>query len=206
MWRLAEDGGLRPLLESRLAEAYNLPRQILPPVYLQNAAVDVVRSRRDPRAPLDDRRRGSCAYVMDSFPDVDDWRELAAARAAGSRTATCPRGRTFAFDLDGVIATLVPDDDYARGRAVRAGDRPGQPPARRGQPHRHLHRAGQPDGPRLDGDSHATQLDGWGVRHHELRFGKPAADYYVDDRMISLATLASLDRARASRNASRKSA
>jgi hypothetical protein len=27
------------------------------------------------------------------------------------------------------------------------------------------------------------------VRHDELRFGKPAADYYVDDRMISLAAL-----------------
>ena len=30
------------------------------------------------------------------------------------------------------------------------------------------------------------QLAEWGVRYHELRFGKPAADYYVDDRLISL--------------------
>ena len=33
------------------------------------------------------------------------------------------------------------------------------------------------------------QLRSWGVRHDELRFGKPAADFYVDDRAISPATL-----------------
>jgi hypothetical protein len=29
----------------------------------------------------------------------------------------------------------------------------------------------------------------WGVRHHELRFGKPAADVYVDDRATGIASL-----------------
>ena len=41
----------------------------------------------------------------------------------------------------------------------------------------------------MDGDRRASSCERWGVRYHELRFGKPAADYYVDDRMISLATL-----------------
>jgi hypothetical protein len=30
-----------------------------------------------------------------------------------------------------------------------------------------------------------AQLRRWGVRYHELRFGKPQADVYVDDRGIS---------------------
>jgi FMN phosphatase YigB (HAD superfamily) len=30
-----------------------------------------------------------------------------------------------------------------------------------------------------------NQLDEWGVKHHELRLGKPFADIYVDDRGIS---------------------
>ena len=29
------------------------------------------------------------------------------------------------------------------------------------------------------------QLDEWGIKHHELRLGKPFADIYVDDRGVS---------------------
>ena len=29
------------------------------------------------------------------------------------------------------------------------------------------------------------QLDTWGIKHHELRLGKPFADVYVDDRGVS---------------------
>jgi hypothetical protein len=32
----------------------------------------------------------------------------------------------------------------------------------------------------------AKQLKTWGVKYHELKFGKPAADYYVDDRLINM--------------------
>ena len=34
-----------------------------------------------------------------------------------------------------------------------------------------------------------NQMNDWGVRHHELVFGKPGADYYIDDKMISLEDL-----------------
>ena len=30
------------------------------------------------------------------------------------------------------------------------------------------------------------QLKTWGLKYHEVRFGKPEADYYVDDRGIAL--------------------
>jgi hypothetical protein len=33
------------------------------------------------------------------------------------------------------------------------------------------------------------QFKAWGLKYHELRFGKPAADYYVDDRMVSVEML-----------------
>jgi len=29
-----------------------------------------------------------------------------------------------------------------------------------------------------------NQLDEWGIKHHELRLGKPFADIYVDDRGV----------------------
>jgi len=28
------------------------------------------------------------------------------------------------------------------------------------------------------------QLDGWGVRYHQLFLGKPAGDFYIDDKGI----------------------
>jgi hypothetical protein len=38
------------------------------------------------------------------------------------------------------------------------------------------------------------QMLTWGVKYHRLHFGKPAADYYIDDKMIGLDTLAQLDK------------
>jgi hypothetical protein len=31
------------------------------------------------------------------------------------------------------------------------------------------------------------QLIGWGLQFHELHFGKPAGDFYVDDKNVTLA-------------------
>lgn len=186
MWRLGEEGTLRPLLQTGPLEAYNLPRQALPPVYVQNAAVDVVRSS----VILE---RGSMtgsrilAYVMDSFGDVDDWRELAMLERDFPQ-GEMPRGLTFAFDLDGVLAGLVPDGEYGKAEPLAAG----VALARR------LHAAGNrivvftARGSATGRDwleVTRAQLLRWGVPHDALHFGKPAADYYVDDRMISLATL-----------------
>jgi CMP-N-acetylneuraminic acid synthetase len=40
MWRIAEDGLMRPLIETSYQEAYNMPRQALPEVYWQTGYVD----------------------------------------------------------------------------------------------------------------------------------------------------------------------
>jgi CMP-N-acetylneuraminic acid synthetase len=187
MWRLERDGTLAPLLESGIEEAYNKPRQSLPPVYVQNAAVDVVRSAviRERRSMTGARIR---AWVMDSCDDLDDWSEWATAehRLGGAM----PTGQTFAFDLDGVIATLTTDNDYNRSapyapaialvnRLHAAGNRIVVYTARGSQTGRDWQSLTR------------AQLERWGVRYHEVRFGKPAADYYVDDRMLSLAALQS---------------
>jgi hypothetical protein len=127
------------------------------------------------------------AYPMERFQDVDDWSDLAALDRAFPE-GELPKGRTFAFDLDGVLATLVPGDDYRRAEPHA----PGIALASR------LHDAGNrivvytARGSATGRDWTETTLDQlqrWGVPCDELRFGKPAADYYVDDRMVSLATL-----------------
>ena len=36
------------------------------------------------------------------------------------------------------------------------------------------------------------QLAAWGLRYHELKFGKPDADYYIDDKMLDIKELLEL--------------
>jgi len=36
------------------------------------------------------------------------------------------------------------------------------------------------------------QLKSWGLKYHELHFGKPAADFYIDDKMLALSQLGRL--------------
>lgn len=45
MWTIADTGRLRPLLDSGPPEAYNQPRQALPPIHWQTGHVDAIRRR-----------------------------------------------------------------------------------------------------------------------------------------------------------------
>jgi len=44
MWRISPDGRLHPLLSDGEGEAYNTPRQLLPPTYWQTGHLDVIRA------------------------------------------------------------------------------------------------------------------------------------------------------------------
>lgn len=44
MWRLADEGGMAPLLKTDLSEPYNMPRQKLPSTYWQTGQIDAIRS------------------------------------------------------------------------------------------------------------------------------------------------------------------
>ncbi len=43
MWRLREDGGMRPLMDDEFKEPYNMPRQQLPDTYWQTGHIDAIR-------------------------------------------------------------------------------------------------------------------------------------------------------------------
>ena len=38
------------------------------------------------------------------------------------------------------------------------------------------------------------QMAQWGVKYHELRFGKPAGDFYIDDRFVAIESLHNMAR------------
>ena len=94
-------------------------------------------------------------------------------------------GRRLVFDIDGVIACLEPTNNYA----LSEPNRPMIEAINR------LHDAGNTivlhtargfatgmDWSELT----RRRLDEWGLKYHELYFGKPNADYYIDDRMLDM--------------------
>lgn len=93
--------------------------------------------------------------------------------------------KVFCVDIDGVIATLVPGNDYnmagPRQQTIDAINR--------------FYDAGHTiilftaRGTMTGIDWREVterQMREWGVCYHELHFGKPAADHYIDDRNLSI--------------------
>ena len=189
MWLLGEDDGtLSPIAScDSVKEAYNEPRQKLPKVFLQTANVDVAWTKTilEKGSMTGDRIK---PMFTQSFNDIDDASELAQAAAS---VVTRMADKRFVFDIDGVIATLTPSNEYTQA----------EPMASTIGLINQLYDAGNyiilatARGSMTGIDWRPVteqQMKDWGVKYHELHFGKPAGDYYVDDRFISLHDLADL--------------
>lgn len=186
MWHMDEQGILSPIMKE-ISECYNMPRQQLPKVYYQNACIDVVRTEviMKKHSMSGDVIAG---YEMSDNFDIDTEEEF---QKAEDYLKITHGNKTFVFDIDGVIAKLQKDLDYALSepdeRMIRIINR--------------LYDYGNKivlftargyvtgkDWSKVTEE----QMRRWGVKYHELKFGKPNADYYVDDKMLSLERLLEL--------------
>lgn len=185
MWRLDEASGLlRPLLESDIPDAHNVARQSLPPVYLQNAAIDVVRAEvlLNARSMTGSR---ILPYRMSEIHDIDT--EFDFAAAGWSASDVLPQGKTFVFALSSLVtqgterdlssATPHPDAITVLNRLHDLGNTV------------LVHTGRDPEAGTAAADEVNRRLHAWGVRYHRLVFGRPQADYRVDDAMIPLFAL-----------------
>lgn len=181
MW-FEENGVLIPVVTSQyIDEAYNQPRQKLPKVYLQNASIDVTRGTTilNKKSMTGDVIG---AYIMKENYDIDHYSDLEKLKSASKEEFS---GKTFCFDIDGVVANLSPNNDYNLST-------PNTPVIEKINRLYHANNyivlftaRGSKTG--IDwSEITAAQMQKWGVKYHELRFGKPAADYYIDDRLISI--------------------
>lgn len=181
MWyKNEETGRITPILKD-IREAYNMPRQALPQIYYQNACIDVIRS-----STILEKHSMSgehiAGYSMKDNFDIDTEIEF-------ERAALCLKikegGQRFVFDIDGVIAQIREDLDYAE-----AG-----PNERMIQIINRLYdwkneiilftARGYVTGKDWRQITE-NQMRDWGVKYHELHMGKPNADFYVDDKMLDL--------------------
>lgn len=186
MWRQGENGRILPLLTD-IEEAYNRPRQELPKIYYQNACIDVVRAG----VILEQRSMSGkviLGYEMEQNFDIDTEEEFAKAEQF-IRIAS--GGKRFVIDIDGVIARIQPQLDYAQAE-------PNEPMIKvinklydMGNEIIIFTARGYVTG--KDWKAVTTdQFARWGLKYHELHFGKPNADYYVDDKMLDMNLLLDL--------------
>ncbi len=100
---------------------------------------------------------------------------------------------TFVVDVDGVVASLVPGNDYAKAEPLIATIAAINKLHARG--HRIIMFTARGSATGIDwSKTTRAQLERWGLRFHDLQFGKPAADYYIDDRLLSIAALTAMAR------------
>ncbi len=192
--QLAVDaGGRMTFWDPRGAEI--IARQQLTPVYHRNGAAYAVT-----RSCLLDQRsimgeRAGAVIVEEPMVSIDTEEDVVRVESVlegGESSQTSvqtkpfgPRPRKLVVDIDGVLAEAVADLDYSEAGPIP--DNVARVNA--------LYDAGchivlfTARGSVTGKDwSEVTrnQLERWGVRYHELRFGKPAADYYIDDRLVTL--------------------
>ncbi len=186
MWHRQEDGSITPIMEGP-AECYNMPRQQLPKVYYQNACIDVVRGRviLEGYSMSGSRIHG---YEMVKNYDIDTEEEFKKAEEFLRITSGNQR---FVFDIDGVIAKIEKNNNYAEAEPNPVMIKVINSLYDMGN-YIVLHTArGYVTG--IDwSEVTRRQLGLWGVRYHELHFGKPNADYYIDDKMMDMNRLAEL--------------
>jgi CMP-N,N'-diacetyllegionaminic acid synthase len=189
MWHLGDDGRLSMVVSTEIPDAYNLPRQVLPPVYLQNGCIDAVRTGviTEKKSMTGQVIRG---YLMEENFDIDEEFQLRRVELElVAREVPGPAAKkTFCFDIDGVIATIAPANQYDQcgpvPETIRIINKLYQ------QGHRIILSTARGSMTGIDWQAVTRrQLQEWGVLYHELVFGKQAADYYIDDKCISIEEL-----------------
>jgi CMP-N-acetylneuraminic acid synthetase len=184
MWFRGTDGFLKPVIQTEIKDAYNQPRQFLPKTFLQNASIDAVRTRviTEMNSMTGERIYG---YVMEHIFDIDTEAHFVDASRTYDLMHSSWSGKRLCIDIDGVIATLVAGNQYNLA----------QPRSNVIQVINWLYvqgcqiilftARGSATGIDWQEVTRRQMLD-WGVKYHELLFGKPHADYYIDDKMMPL--------------------
>lgn len=183
MWLKETDGKLSPLINN-IPECYNMPRQELPKVYYQNASIDVI------RASVITKGKSMSGtniygYVMEDNFDIDTEEDFLRA----STLLKIKSGNsTFCFDIDGVIALINEELDYAKSK----------PNVEMIKIVNKLYDYGN-EIILFTARGYLTKIDWrevtrkqmaeWGVKYTELKFDKPAADYYIDDHTLTIEEL-----------------
>ena len=194
MWLFPELNSslMTPLAACNIPEAYNAPRQKLPQAYMQNACIDVMRASTilKKHSMTGDRIAG---YKMQYDFDIDTEEEFLRAERFMLLQQAIHEGKKLKIccDIDGVIAAKPPENDYGKASPMENNIRILNALYDQGF-HIVLFTArGYKTG--IDWkEVTLRQMEEWHVRYHELLFGKPDADIYIDDKFFGISELSAI--------------
>lgn len=192
MWLFIDDGTMKPLVTCDIPEAYNAPRQILPQVYLQNACIDIIRTSTilDKKSMTGEKIAG---YKMTCNFDIDTEDEFIRAEQFIALREKMRNGSKVKIvcDIDGVIAQKTPGNRYDQATPNLVNISILQKLHQQGHTII-LHTArGYTTG--IDWrEVTEKQMEKWGVPYDDLVFGKPDADFYIDDKLSTLQSLSTI--------------
>ena len=205
MWFRGNDGLLSPVVKTEIRDAHNLPRQELPQAYLQNACIDVVMTKViiEQQSMTGSKIIG---YIMEDNFDIDtDQQWNTTEMYFNLNNIIRKKGNDinknkddcgiFCFDIDGVIANLVPENQYDLSTPIYENIQLINMLYEQGHQIILFTARGSVTGIEWC-DVTRAQMSEWGVRYHKLLFGKPAADCYIDDKFISIEDLKKIDKRR----------
>ncbi len=136
--------------------------------------------------PLDEAIRRTARWAMRT---AGTERGRATSPIGRNEQSTGERSLTFVVDVDGVVASLTSGNDYTLATPLASTIRLVNRLYDAG--HRIVMFTARGSATGIDWTERTrAQLDAWGLKYHDLRFGKPAGDYYIDDRIMSVSELA----------------
>ena len=95
------------------------------------------------------------------------------------------RMKTFCVDIDGTLCSTTKDQKYHEAKPfVHMIDRINKL-YDAGHTIKLLTARGMGSGKNFE-EITKKQIKEWGVKHHSLEFGKPSADYYLDDKALTI--------------------
>jgi hypothetical protein len=170
-----------------IPEAYNIPRQQLPIVYYQNAAIDVIRTR----VILEQHSmsgKNIYGYVMKYNFDIDSQFEL---RNSINYLTIHSDKKRFCFDIDGIIANIIENNNYTESTPIKENIIIVNKLYEMGHYIILFTARGSETGHDWK-ELTEKQMKEWSVKYNLLLFGKPASDFYIDDKLIDIESLKKL--------------
>lgn len=189
MWFFDEKTSLlKPILiDSNIQEPYNLPRQSLPETYFQNASIDVVRTNTilEKKSMTGNNILGFLMKEEFDIDYVEDLQKVENHLLDTEFNSINQSKKRLCFDIDGIISNLTPNNDYVKATPIIDNISLINSLYEKGHKIILYTARGSSSGINWEKVT-KNQLNNWGVKYHELYFGKPHADYYIDDRLINI--------------------
>ena len=92
--------------------------------------------------------------------------------------------KKYVIDIDGIIGTLIDDDDYSKSSPIIENINGINKLYDEGHEIILFTARGYESG--IDWRTLTEErFSAWGLKYHCLKFGKPSADFYIDDKLIS---------------------